>query len=297
MRIGINMPFVDDAGTPLDATGVGRRAKMVEDAGLDGIWLQDSMDPGEWRPDGLQWLLACAVTTTRLELGTAVWLLPIHNPVDSAQRFLTLQALSNDRLTVGVGAASRPAPHDSMGTDFTKRFSKLYHDVDVVRRLSAGETVGAANLNPWDKVKGGPRIALGAWFNEKSLARAARDFDGWICSAARTSLNVMKQGLELYRELGGTRAIAATLFLDLEEPTTELDPDGSFNLRCQPDEAARRLGMLADLGFDDALIMFSGGGKGVHRKEMDYRAEQLEQIRALVPVDTRPRPWEPAAAA
>ena len=290
MRIGINMPFVDDNGLPLDAAGVGKRARMVEEAGLDGIWLQDSMDPGHWRPDGLQWLLACAVTTTRLELGTAVYLLPIHNPVDIAQRVLTLQALSNDRLTLGVGAASRPAAHNSMGTDFAKRFSKLYHDVDVVRRLCNGETVGEANLNPWDKVKGGPRIALGAWFHEKSLSRAARDFDGWICSAGRTSLNIMKEGLARYRDLGGERAIVATIFTDLEEPTKELDPDGPFNLKCAPDEAARRLQLLADLGFDDALIMFSGRAKGVHRKETDYTFEELQQLRSLVEPDPR-RPW------
>lgn len=295
MRVGINVPFTDDSGVPLDAAGVGRRARMVEEAGLDGIWLQDSMDPGHWRPDGLQWLLACAATTTRLELGTAVWLLPIHNPVDSAQRLLTLQALSNDRLTVGVGASSRPEAHDSMGTDFTQRFSKLYHDVDVVRRLSRGETVGNANLNPWDRFRPGPRIALGAWHSEKSLTRAARDFDGWICSAGRTSLTVMKEGLARYRDLGGERAIVATVFTDLEEPTTDLDPDGPFHLRCQPDEAARRLQLLADAGFDDVLIMFSGHAKGERRKETDYSLEELAQIRSLVEPDSRPRPWETAS--
>lgn len=292
MRIGINMPFTDDDGEPLDVVGVGKRAKMVEDAGLDGIWLQDSMDPGQWRPDGLQWLLACAATTTRLEFGTAVYLLPIHHPVDIAQRVLTFQALTNDRLTLGVGAASRPEPHNSMGTDYSKRFSKLYHDVDVIRALSRGETVGEANLSPWEKVKGGPRIALGAWWNAKSLSRAATEFDGWICSAGRTSLNIMKQGLERYRDLGGKRAIVATIFTDLEDPGTELDPDGPFNLKCPPEEAARRLGLLAELGFDDALLMFSGGAKGVHRKETDYSFEALQQIRGLIEPDTRPRPWE-----
>ncbi len=294
MRIGINMPFT--AGDePLDLAGVGARARMVEEAGLDGIWLQDSMDPGHWRPDGLQWLLACAATTTRLELGTAVFLLPIHNPVDIAQRVLTFQALSNNRLTLGVGAASRPEPHNSMGTDYSKRFSKLYHDVEVIRALSRGEQVGDAFLNPWDKVKGGPRIALGAWWNAKSLNRAATEFDGWICSAGRTSLNIMKEGLARYRDLGGKRAIVATIFTDLRDPGTELDPDGPFNLKCPPEEAARRLGLLADLGFDDALLMFSGGANGVHRKETDYSLADLQELRGLIEPDTRPRLWETEA--
>ncbi|MCU1415200.1 MAG: Coenzyme F420-dependent N10-methylene tetrahydromethanopterin reductase-like protein [Microbacteriaceae bacterium] len=291
MRLGINMPFTDDNGVPLDAAAVGSRAKMVEDAGFDGIWLQDSMDPGQWRPDGLQWLLACGVTTTTLELGFAIYLLPIHNPVDMAQRALTLQALTDNRFTLGVGAASRPQPHASMGTDYEKRFSKLYHDVDVVRRLSRGETVGAANLSPWDSVKGGPRIALGAWFNEKSLARAANEYEGWICSAGRTSFNVITEGLKRYRDLGGTRAIVATIFTDLEEEGTPFDPDGPFNLKCPPEEAARRLQLLADAGFDDALIMFSNRAKGVPRKETDYSMDELVQLRSMVDLDPR-RPWD-----
>ena len=293
MRLGINIPYADDSGVPLDARGVGERAMLVEKAGLAGIWLQDSLDPGHWRPDGFEWLTAAAATTTNIELGFAVYLVPVHHPVDLAQRALTLQALSNDRFTFGVGAASRPEAHNTMGTDFTKRFSKLYHDVDVIRALARGEAVGEAHLNPWDEVKGGPRMAIGAWYNEKALARAATEYDAWLSSAGRTSFNVMKKGLELYRSLGGTRAIAATIFTDLEtKDYPEFDPDGPFNLRCDAKEAKRRLGMLADIGMDDALIMFSGGANGVLRKEMDYSLEQLEELASLVEPDTT-RPWDP----
>lgn len=291
MRLGINLPYVDDAGRPLDARAVGDRARMVEDAGLDGIWLQDSMDPGTWRPDGLMWLLAAAATTSNVELGMAVFLLPIHDPVDSAQRFLTLQALSDDRLTVGVGTSSRPEAHNSMGTDYTTRFSRLYHDVDVIRRLSAGETVGAATLDPWERVTGGPRIALGAWHSEKSLQRAVRDFDGWICSAGRTSLELIREGLVAYRALGGRRAIVATTWVDLDAPTTPLRDDEPFTLRCDPEEAARRLALLAELGFDDVLLMYAGGSKGERRKQTDFTLADLQRIRALLPEDTR-RPWD-----
>ena len=290
MRLGINMPYVDHDGNPLDAVGVGDRARMVEEAGLDGIWLQDSLDPGEWRPDPFLWLLAAAATTTRLELGTAVYLLPVHNPVDSAQRFLTLQALSNDRLTVGVGTGSRPQAHNTMGTDFATRFSRLYHDVDVVRRLSRGETVGEANLNPWSKVRGGPRIALGAWHSEKSLSRAARDFDGWICSASRTSLEVVREGITRYRELGGTRAIIASTWIDLDASTTKVNDDDPFSLRCSPEDAKRRLGILEELGFDDVTLMFGRGSAGVRKRQMDYTFEDLVAIRKLLPADSR-RPW------
>ena len=44
------MPSKDSDDQPLDAAGVAARAAMVEQAGLDGVWIQDSMIPGVMRP-------------------------------------------------------------------------------------------------------------------------------------------------------------------------------------------------------------------------------------------------------
>jgi len=292
MRIGIDMPFTDAEGVPLDAAGVGEGARMVEDAGLDGIWIEDSMAPGHWHPDALQLLLAAASTTARLELGTAVYLLPIRNPVDIAHRVLTFQALSNDRLTLGVGVGDRPEAYESLDADYSDRFGTLYRDAEIIRALGRGETVGDANLMPWEKVKNSPRIALGAGRNANALRLAATEYDGWICSAGHTSLNTMKAELGRYRELGGKRAIVATIFTDLEDPRAEeFDADGRFDLRCPPEEAARRLRLLADLGFDDALLVLSGGAGGRHGKGSGCSFEDLRRIRGLVEPDARPRPW------
>ena len=38
------MPFKDGDDQPLDAAGIAARAAMVEQAGLDGVWIQDSID-------------------------------------------------------------------------------------------------------------------------------------------------------------------------------------------------------------------------------------------------------------
>lgn len=50
MRIGISMPFKDGDGRPLDAAGIAARAAMVEQAGLDGVWIQDSLIPASAPP-------------------------------------------------------------------------------------------------------------------------------------------------------------------------------------------------------------------------------------------------------
>jgi alkanesulfonate monooxygenase SsuD/methylene tetrahydromethanopterin reductase-like flavin-dependent oxidoreductase (luciferase family) len=291
MRIGINMPLRGAGGTPLDARAIGERAQAVEAAGLEGIWLQDSMIPGVMRPDPLMWLLVASAATERVEIGTSIYIVPLRQPVDMAQRFMTLRALTDDRFTVGVGAGSTKASHDSAGVDFDSRFKLLYGHMDTIRRLCDGERVGAADLAPWPEVKGGPRFALGAWHSETSLRHAATEFDGWMCSAARTNYATMATAIERYRELGGRRAMVSTCPIDLTAPTERMNDDDSFHLRCAPDEAARRLQRLADLGFDDVLLVMADHTGNSKMFQVDYTLELLEQIRALAPRDES-RPWD-----
>ncbi len=288
MRIAINMPLKDFDGVPLDARGIMRRARMVEDAGLDGIWMGDGISPNMTRPDPLMWLLLACAGTDRIEVGTSILQVPLRNPVELAQRFLTLQALTRGRFTVGIGAGSTKSNHDSVGVDFERRFALLKDHMDTIRRLCSGETVGLANLNPWPEVKGGPRIVVGAWYSGIWLKRAARDYDGWMSSAGRTNLKTVAEAIGRYRQLGGKRAMVSTCSVDLTAPTTPLGEEEPFHLRCDPDEASRRLGILADLGYDDILLVKADHTRRAPLYEPDYTAEDLAQIRALLPKDDRP---------
>jgi len=42
MRIGVGLPFKDQRGLPLDAAGLGLRARWIEEAGLDAAWMGDA---------------------------------------------------------------------------------------------------------------------------------------------------------------------------------------------------------------------------------------------------------------
>ena len=290
MRIGISMPFKDGDDQPLDAAGVAARAAMVEQAGLDGVWIQDSMIPGVMRPEPLLWLLPAAAATTNIEIGTSIFIVPLRHPVDLAQRFLTLRALTNDRFTAGVGAGSSKPSHDSMGVDFHDRFRLLYSEMDTIRRLCDGETVGAANLDPWPSVKGGPRFVIGAWHSETSLRRAVTEYDGWMCSAGRTNLETMSEAIKRYRALGGKRAMVSTCPVDLSAPTQRMGDDDPFNLMCDPKEAGRRLERLAALGFDDVLLVKRDHTGRTKMFETDLDADEIRQVRELLPRDET-RPW------
>jgi alkanesulfonate monooxygenase SsuD/methylene tetrahydromethanopterin reductase-like flavin-dependent oxidoreductase (luciferase family) len=148
----------------------------------------------------------------------------------------------------------------------------------MIRRLCRGEEVGAANLHPWPVTVGGPPILIGSWYSGAWVKRAATEFDGWLSSSAWTNFNTVAEGLKRFRDMGGKRALVATIAVDLTQPEADLPDDQPFHLRCGPKSAAERLQRLAELGYDDALIVKYGG----HTEE-DMTDEDLGQIRALLP--------------
>lgn len=303
MRVALNMPLLDSAGVPLDATGIATRAKAMEDNGFAGIWLGDSFTPGMTRPDPLMWLLVAAAATERIEVGTSILIVPLRDPVELAQRFLTLQALTHGRFTVGVGAGSTQNNYEALGLDFDARFKRLNSHLKTIRALCNGEQVGDAFLNPWPSVTGGPPIVVGAWHSGIWLERSVRSYDGWMCSAGRTNFRTMKEAIARYRDLGGKRAIISSCMVDLSAPNAPLGDDESFHLRCGPEEAAERLHRVQELGFDDVLLVKLDHtrsrlghadrepGRTLSIYEADYRDGELEQIRSLLPVDPR-GPWD-----
>lgn len=288
MRIGVGLPFKDRQGQPLDAAALGQRARWIEEAGLDAAWLGDASFRrlATW-PDPMMWLLTVAGATSRIEVGTAIYQVPLRPPADLAQQFLTMRALTGDRLSLGVGPGSTAAGYAAVGLDFQSRFKTFHAHMNTIRRLMAGETVGAANLAPWPSIAGGPRLLLGAWHGGASLARAARDYNGWLCSAGRTTVTTITDGIKRYRDLGGTRAIVATCPADLTAPDTPLSDDEPFTLRCGPAQAAERLAWLASLGFDDVMLNLRDP-RAAGPFESDITQEQLQELRSLLPADTRP---------
>jgi alkanesulfonate monooxygenase SsuD/methylene tetrahydromethanopterin reductase-like flavin-dependent oxidoreductase (luciferase family) len=280
MLLGINLPSRRADGTSPDVHELMARAKLIEDLGFDGIWMGDTV--GRWDhagQDTLQWLLAAAAGTRRVEIGTAVLQLPLRNPVELAQRLISLAALSGGRFVAGVGSGSTRKDFEALGLDINDRFRLLREGLPVIKRLIKGETVGVANHHPAPNVIGRPPIVLAAWHSGPWIARAAKQYDGWIASGF-AGFNTLREGIKRYRDEGGTgRCILATINVDLRAESTPLDEDGRFTLQCGPEEAADRMARIAELGFDTiccSRLNYSGD---------EWPEEDLAQLRSLLPRD------------
>ncbi len=72
-------------------------------------------------PDPLHVLTFLAARTSRIKLGTAMLILPEHNPVILAKRLTTLDVLSEGRLIAGVGVGWLREEYDAVGVPFEGR--------------------------------------------------------------------------------------------------------------------------------------------------------------------------------
>jgi probable F420-dependent oxidoreductase len=113
----------------------------VEELGCESVWMPEHvvvpvryesvypynesgrmyMDAADDAPDPLDWLAFAAGCTSTLKLGTAMVLLPEHNPVVLAKRLATIDVLSGGRLFAGIGIGWLREEFDSLGVPYERR--------------------------------------------------------------------------------------------------------------------------------------------------------------------------------
>ncbi|HUF92572.1 MAG TPA: LLM class flavin-dependent oxidoreductase [Candidatus Limnocylindria bacterium] len=256
-RFGITLPAGGPGAAPFVAQSTAAAAREIEAAGFQSAWVFDSIGRGFLLPDPLTALAVAATVTRDLELGTGILQVPLRNPVELAQRVLTTHLVAGGRLRLGVGAGSTAADFAALGSDFPSRFRRLDDSLALMRRLWAGERVDGACLEPvWPAALGGPPLLIGSWAGSRWIDRAAREFDGWVGSGARSSWRALREGIARFRDLGGKRAVVTNVVEQLGSPTASPDgPDDPCDLKCPPEVARERLHRLCALGYDDVVIV------------------------------------------
>jgi alkanesulfonate monooxygenase SsuD/methylene tetrahydromethanopterin reductase-like flavin-dependent oxidoreductase (luciferase family) len=232
-------------------------ARRAEASGFPGIWVGDSLGRGRPTLDPLVELAAIAAVTGRVELGIAVLQVSLRHPIELAHRVQSVQALSGNRLRLGVGSGSTRADFELLGADYDRRFRTLMSSLDIMRRAWRGEPVNGGALSPWPGCEGGPPILVGAWRSPRWITYAAKECQGWTPSGRYSSWDDLEFGMRIYREAGGDNAVLANVAIDLANrpESASLAEVAHVSLICSPDEARQRLKRIEQLGFDELLIV------------------------------------------
>jgi alkanesulfonate monooxygenase SsuD/methylene tetrahydromethanopterin reductase-like flavin-dependent oxidoreductase (luciferase family) len=116
-----------------------------------------------------------------VKLGTNVLIEPCREPTLLASQLATVDAFSGGRLMLGVGVGNREEDFTATGRDFHNRGQRTEADIQMLRRIWAGESVvdgfGSTGLRP---VNGTIPVIFGGT-SDRAMERAARIGDGYAC--------------------------------------------------------------------------------------------------------------------
>ena len=173
-KIGVQLPEVERFVPWPEYLDLARRA---ESAGFDSIWVGDhlvyDLPDGSTRGPYEAWttLAAIAAVTERVEIGPLVASTGFHAPAMLAKQAATVDAISQGRLILGLGAGWNRREFEAFGFRYDRRVSRFEEALSViVPLLREGRTtfhgqfydVDDCVLDPRPSREGGPPIMLGS---------------------------------------------------------------------------------------------------------------------------------------
>ena len=132
-------------------------------------------------------MTAAAMSTNRIKIGAGVCLVTEHDPIVLAKQAASLDALSNGRLILGIGAGWNAEEMENHGVPFKNRWRVVGERVRAMRRIwnqdSAefhGDFVDFDPIWCWPKPAraAGPPVWLGS-LSMKAVDRVVEYCDGW----------------------------------------------------------------------------------------------------------------------
>jgi probable F420-dependent oxidoreductase len=224
VKIGFMVPRETDFGDGQDPySRIYDMCQLAEELGFDfATFTHHRFSPD--RPDisaPFVLMSAIAARTTRLELITTIFILPLYHPLDVAEQVASLDRVSGGRVVLGVGAGYRPYEAEAVGVPYDKRIGRMTESIAVLREAWTQERATFAGdhfrfedvpVVPKPIRRPHPPIWIGA-LAPAPIERAGRIADGWIAPALQ-SLPVLSERAELYRTTAAAHGRTATICLE-----------------------------------------------------------------------------------
>ena len=109
-------------------------AQQAERLGVDSVWVAEY-----WAYDAFTPLAAVASVTERLRLATGIAQLGARTPAMLAMTAQGVQAVSDGRLILGIGASGPQVMEGWHGVPFDRPVQRTRETIEIVRRITAGE--------------------------------------------------------------------------------------------------------------------------------------------------------------
>ncbi len=153
MDVGVYFDLRNAPSWPQDPARLyGFTLDLCEEAerlGAHSVWLSEHhlFDDG-YLPQPLTFAAAVAARTTRVRIGTAVLLAPLHGAVEIAEQVAVVDLVSNGRVELGLGAGYRVPEFELFGVDLAERYRITDARVAELRAIWGAGRVTPAPVQP-----------------------------------------------------------------------------------------------------------------------------------------------------
>jgi alkanesulfonate monooxygenase SsuD/methylene tetrahydromethanopterin reductase-like flavin-dependent oxidoreductase (luciferase family) len=184
-------------------------AVTAEAAGFDGAFVPERHARTEtmW-PQTLMALMAMAMRTERIKLGSYVIMPPLYNPAHLAEQIAMVDLASRGRLIVGMGSGYHTGYFAHFGETFDERLGRFLEFLDFLPTAYAQDRfdwngkywqMRDVRVSPKPYQQPVPPIWLAATA-EKPLRRAGQRADGLALLSFYTPLEQLRGAVDVYRE-------------------------------------------------------------------------------------------------
>lgn len=272
MRLGIGLPTTGDLNGAEEITAAAEGAERI---GLDAVWtferlLAPTADayagqlPEAYKSvySPIEVLAYAAARTSRVRLGTSIMVALLHNPVDLARRFATLDQLSNGRAVVGLGQGWMPEEFDAAGVPMNRRGAGFGEFIEAMRAAWAPDPTSYDGrfyrfaeswVGPKPVQPGGPPILVAATA-PASLRRAAAA--GFGINPIWFGWDALTETVTAFRAAAteaGQDAAALPIVLRVNESLSESPQGDEPTVVGSPDQVAEAIPRLEELGVTEIL--------------------------------------------
>jgi probable F420-dependent oxidoreductase len=209
MRFAISIPQYAP-GSRFDDGAFRTHLSRAEELGVfEGVWVQEQVIGPADTLAPLQTLSYAAACSTRLRLGCAVFVLPLHNPLHLAKAIGSLDCLSHGRVDVGIATGGKWRPFDAFGVDSDRPVARFNEALALMKACWTESeinfdgrlwTVHGGSMEPKPVQKPYPPI----WFGGSvpaGMRRAVRHGDGFMGAGSQTTAQFTEQVKVVREEL------------------------------------------------------------------------------------------------
>lgn len=112
------------------------QVQATEDMGYDSVWLAEHrFTEYGIMPDTMVFAAHVAATTRRIKIGTAVVVLPFHNPIRLAEQVAMVDVMSNGRYLFGVGRGYQAGEYRGFNIPMDQSKDRFHEVLDICRGL------------------------------------------------------------------------------------------------------------------------------------------------------------------